>query len=510
MNSFKSRGLLTGFAMVFATLLVTAALGYLNVRRLYEHDRLVEHAHQVLSELRLLLGTVADAESAMRGFVITSDPTYLKPYESAGVTSLDSLDRIERLTADNRRQQQTLVELRGQIERRMDLMRQAIEATRGQSPEAARAEVRRGEGQAAMEVVRDLIRKMESEESALLTTRVGEATVAYWTTGVTSLISAIIGLTLAALGLVLMSREVNAREQRARDLRELNERLEQRVRQRTAELSTANAALRDEIAERRQAEQSVRLVADKLERSNRELAQFAAVASHDLQEPLRKIQAFGDRLFGQCHDQLNNKGREYLERMLASAVRMRALIDGLLEYSRVATHKQPPTPVDLGRVARDVVGDLEARLQQSGGQVEVGELPTIVADPLQIRQLLQNLIGNALKFQPKDRPPHVSVSGRVVEAPTDGNTNLLRELVCELIVEDNGVGFEPAYAQRIFELFQRLHDRDAYEGTGMGLAICKKIAERHGGQIVATSTPGRGSRFIVTLPLAFQSSGQQP
>src|SRR4051794_2210245 len=181
MSSIRSRGLLTAFAMVFATLLVTTALGYINVRRLYQHDRLVEHTHEVMSELRLLLGTVADAEAGVRGYVITSDVTYLKPYEAATSTGYESLRRIERLTADNPRQLPPMQALKTQLPRRMELLRELLTATREQGPQAGSAMVARGEGQAAMEAVRDIIRQMEREESRLLTARTGDATGGYWT-----------------------------------------------------------------------------------------------------------------------------------------------------------------------------------------------------------------------------------------------------------------------------------------------------------------------------------------
>jgi signal transduction histidine kinase len=504
-----NRGLLTGFAMVCATLLVTAALGYLNVRRLYEYYQLVDHAQQVMSELRNLLGLVADAESGIRGYVVTSDEMYLKPYDMAKVTVPDSVARIQRLTAESQRQQQLARELQPQVARRMQLLKRTVDAMNESGPSAGQAKIATGDGYRAMEQVRRTIRLMEREEDAVLSQRIGDVTLGYWTAVISSLLSAALGIVLAVAGLWLLNRDLKARETRAGELKALNEQLEERVRQRTADISQTNAALRDEIAERRRIERQVRLVAEELERSNRELTHFASVASHDLQEPLRKIQAFGDRLLGHCGDELSSKGRDYLNRILGAAGRMRALIDGLLEYSRVSTRNQPRVPVDLNHVARDVVGDLEARLQAAGGEVMIETLPTIDADPLQMRQLMQNLIGNALKFRRPDVEPRVKVSARVAPGPITGNGDSQPGWMCELTVEDNGVGFETAYSEQIFELFQRLHGRGEYEGTGMGLAICKKIAERHGGSITAASTPGEGSRFVVKLPVT-QPQGEEP
>jgi len=480
---------------------VTAALAFLNVRRLYQYDQNIEQTHEAMSELRNLSSIIADAESGMRGFVITSDESYLKPYQEARQQILAGVDQIQKLTTESPSQKSVIAELREYVDQRMEHMGRAISTTRMNGSEAGRAVVAGGEGLAAMERVRDRIRFLEEEEARLLAARVKEASVGYWTAVVSSLLSAVIGLCLAGLGFVWTSRDIQAREQRSHELKEANERLEERVSERTATISAANEALRQEVEDRHRAEKTVRQVADELKRSNRELEQFAAVASHDLQEPLRKIQAFGDRLYGQIHDQLDDKGRDYLDRILASAGRMRALIDGLLEFSRVSTRVQPMVQVDLGQLAREVVSDLDGRLQQSGGQVEMDELPIISADPLQMRQLLQNLLGNALKFQRPDVPPLVRVSSRMVSGPSSDGDTEPQAAHCELSVTDNGVGFDPTYAEQIFELFQRLHGRDQYEGTGMGLAICKKIAERHGGSISVTSTPGQGSRFVVQLPV---------
>jgi two-component system sensor kinase FixL len=269
----------------------------------------------------------------------------------------------------------------------------------------------------------------------------------------------------------------------------------------TPEGVLVSSAIRD-ITERKRAQERLEVFAEQLQRSNRELEQFASVAAHDLQEPLRKIEAFGDRLRSKCGDQLGDQGRDYLQRMQASAARMRRLINDLLAFSRVTTKARPFEQVALGRIVQEVLSDLEGTLQQTGGRVEVGELPAVEADPLQMRQLFQNLIGNALKFHGPGEPPIVEVTGRVVHQSGRART-------CEISVQDHGIGFEEQYLDRIFQVFQRLHGRQEYEGTGMGLAICRKIVDRHFGTITARSRPGRGATFIVALPITQSEGGAQ-
>lgn len=229
----------------------------------------------------------------------------------------------------------------------------------------------------------------------------------------------------------------------------------------------------------------------RLKQSNAELERFAAAASHDLQEPLRKIRAFGERLESRFGELLPARGRDYLARMRSAAERMSQLIDGLLTFARITTRAKPFEPVCVEEVVRDVLPDLEVRIEQCHGRVEVGDLPCLDADPLQLRLLFQNLIGNALKFHRPDTPPVV----RVYEEST-------RHDDCRrVVVEDNGTGFDEKYLDRIFKVFERLHGRGSYEGTGIGLAIADKIVGRHRGRLTAESTPGAGSRFIVTLPV---------
>ena len=249
-----------------------------------------------------------------------------------------------------------------------------------------------------------------------------------------------------------------------------------------------------DIRERKRAEEELRMTLARLEQSNRELEDFAYVASHDLQEPLRKIQAFGDLLKSRHGAQLDDQARDYIERMQSAAKRMQVLINDLLSFSRVTTKAQPFVRVDLHEIAREVAHDLEVRMHEAGGTMVIGELPAIDADPLQMRQLLQNLASNALKFHRPGVPPHVEIHG------VAANNHV------EITVSDNGIGFEEKYAERIFTMFERLHGRGKYEGTGIGLAICRKIAQRHGGEIVARSKLGEGSTFIVRLPLSHEQA----
>jgi len=260
----------------------------------------------------------------------------------------------------------------------------------------------------------------------------------------------------------------------------------------------------EDVTARRRLERALQLAMRELERSNQELEGFASIASHDLQEPLRKIRAFGERLEAVCEGRLPEKGRDYLARMIAAASRMQTLINGVLSLARVRTRAEPWREIDLGTVVGEVLADMDEALSRTGGRVEIGPLPSVPGDPTQMRQLFHNLIVNALKFR-GSAPPLIHITATACDAGGAALPEAIRG-GWEIVVADNGIGFDARYAERIFQPFERLHGRDVYEGSGIGLALCRRIVQRHGGTISADGTPGAGARFIIHLP-AFQKDG---
>ncbi len=306
-------------------------------------------------------------------------------------------------------------------------------------------------------------------------------------------------------------------EQRMAELRETNAKLEQDVlrrqsietqlaqtvrdlEERNKELSEARDHALIEVHERERAELALRHKTEELVRSNHELDQFASVAAHDLQEPLHTIQVFSDLLRVKCGSEISSTGHEFLERILKASGRMQRLIQDLLIYSRLENQDQQLEPVVLQEIVEDILHDFAIRINEKHATVEVGELPIIESDKTQIRQLLQNLIGNALKFHKPGEHPVVRVSASVMKERRQQEGVHAGQL-CQLRIEDEGIGMEEQYTERIFGMFKRLHGRDEFEGTGIGLAVCKKIVDRCGGKITVQSQLGKGSTFLVTLPM---------
>jgi two-component system, chemotaxis family, sensor kinase Cph1 len=242
-----------------------------------------------------------------------------------------------------------------------------------------------------------------------------------------------------------------------------------------------------DMTERKRAEERLNHLLVELERSNKELELFAYVASHDLQEPLRMVSSYTQLLERRYSDKLDDDAREFIGYAVDGATRMQRLINDLLDFSRVSTRGKPLAPTDVAEVLGTVRANLSVAIQESGALVMNEDMPRVMADAGQLGQLFQNLIGNAIKFRNGDRP-HVHV--RAVERDTEW----------EFSVRDNGIGIEPQYFERIFVIFQRLHAKDDYPGTGIGLALCKRVVERHGGRIWVESRPLEGSTFYFTIP----------
>ena len=265
-------------------------------------------------------------------------------------------------------------------------------------------------------------------------------------------------------------------------------------------VDTMAVSLSQREQERDQAEATMQEYAADLERSNRDLMDFTNIASHDLQEPLRKIQSFSDILRIRHTQELSTEAQDYVKRIQSAASRMQNLVIALLDYSRISTKSQPIEKVNLTQIARKAAEDLDLAIEESQATLTIQPIPNISADPFQMQHLFLNLISNAIKFRQPNMPLEVNISGQIIQngSPTNAHLN---GTICEISVSDNGIGFDAKYSDRIFQPFERLHDPNQYDGTGMGLAICRKIVERHHGTITAQSTPGKGTTFIIHLPI---------
>jgi light-regulated signal transduction histidine kinase (bacteriophytochrome) len=236
----------------------------------------------------------------------------------------------------------------------------------------------------------------------------------------------------------------------------------------------------------------------KLNRINRELQDFVFIASHDLQEPLRKIQAFGDLIKNKSYHLLDDQNKNYFDRIMNASKRMQILLGDLLKYSRLVTKAQAIVKLNLKEVIQKVISDISFTIQNANATIHIGELPIIEADQNQMYELFRTLIQNAIKFRREGQPPVIKIYNELAKKNDIGKVIVNH---CRIVISDNGIGFDEKYANRIFGVFQRLHSRNKYQGTGMGLAIARRIAERHMGNITVKSQEGEGSTFTVTLPI---------
>ncbi len=480
-KQFLGNSLSTWVLIGSIVLVVIAGNAYLAITTIKELSTVQRNLYTtsqntlILSDLHL---SVISAETGQRGFLLTDDEGYLRPYKRVLAKLDEQLEKLYSVQLNQDHGRSKLNNLIVLIRQKMDELERTVNLGLKDRNNQALNIVMTGLG-------RDLYHQIFQVFSALKANEIQrrdelyvelkkiqkESTVIFMISGTTS--------ALLLIGMMVLARlNLNNEDKLRVSLEQQNERLTEEVATRTQELV---------------------LYSDELSRSNRELEDFAFVASHDLQEPLRKIRAFGDRLQSNYAAQLEGKGADYINRMQTAAERMSNLINDLLEFSRITTRGKDFAPVDLDSLLDEIVGHLEVAIDESNTQIERPTLPKIIGDEGQLYQLFLNLLSNAIKFRKLDSSPEIVMTYQ----KTERKDLITQEQVFnhEFVISDNGIGFEQEFADKIFVPFQRLHGRSEYKGTGIGLAVCRRIVERHGGKIRASSELGKGAKFVVTIPV---------
>lgn len=439
--------------------------------------------NRVINSVNTLHMAVLRAESGQRGYLLTKDESYLEDYNTTLLRIESLFDEVEvsAQVSDLPNQDEKIEKLISLSRKKIGEMVATVSLAKKGDFQAAINQVSSDRGlrlydqfETIFSEIDESERTVQGEHLANLMRLRNDSVNTLIISGVTTAF-----LIIAIFVLLKMNMRETLRHQR--DLENINEELEYKILQRTQELQ---------------------VYSDELARSNRELEDFAFVASHDLQEPLRKIRAFGNRIDDGYSDVIDERGRDFLKRMLNAAERMSMLISDLLAFSRVSTRGKDFTEVDMNNVVAAVIEDLEIAIEEADAQVDVGKLPVIQADKSQIEQLLLNLISNAIKFRKPDTKPVISIASREPEESELKGLHLVNQFDWATItIEDNGIGFDQSFAEKIFAPFQRLHGRSSYKGTGIGLAVCRRIVERHNGQIKAVSEPDKGAKFYMIIPL---------
>jgi signal transduction histidine kinase len=439
-------------------LLTIAVMGFLSYK-LSDLDYWTIHTHKVIEELKDSLASLQDVETGERGYLVTSVPEFLEPFRWGMQSVKGHIDRVRSLTEDNPEEQIAVKRLSDLAQQKMDLAQTSVK----DSPLNNKVSIvsAQREGKKIMDAYRDQVKVMIGHEDRLLGER---------TSGLRFFQNAVWIATfgLALLAVMLLYWVFRITQAAIND-----------EKQRVAELNT-------EIEQRKRIETALKQTTINLSRSNADLQQFAYVASHDLQEPLRAVTGFLTLLSSKQVGKLDTDSQKYITHAVEGAHRMRALINDLLTYARVESRAKEFEKVQLSKVLERVTTDLAVQIGENGAEITYDELPTVWGDAIQLGQLFQNLLGNAIKFRSSAAPVV-----KIECAPQNGEYLFS--------IQDNGRGFDMEHAERIFIIFQRLQGREQASGTGIGLALCKKIVERHSGKIWVESKPEHGSTFFFTI-----------
>lgn len=468
MHNPVQRKIRLGFFIAFSVIIAASFFSYLVTKNLLDNAGRLNRAIEVSRRLETIVKQLKDAESAIRGFNLTGDSSFLRPGINERIARIgEEYGALRRITAENSVQQRHLDTLRLLLDVKYHQLRKGA---RLDTPKAEKLAVT--EGERSMNMIEREVDEMMRFEDAQTHEKAELLRFfsALWVPVI--FISSLVAILIGIYSYITLTKEFK-----------LQLHIESKLK-----------------SYQRDLQQNITL----LNKSNQELEQFAYVASHDLQEPLRKISTFSDRLQVKYKEQLPPDAIQLIDRMVVAVARMRVLINDLLIFSRAGRiAPESVTEVDMSMLLQNVLSDLEVGLQEKNAVVHAAQLPVIEGNITNFQQLFQNLLTNAIKFAHPDRQLEINITYQVVKGKEIHviKENRWDEEFCRICIEDNGIGFDQAYAERIFLIFQRLHGVSEYSGTGIGLAICKKIVDSHHGYIMAYGYPLKGATFVIILPL---------
>jgi signal transduction histidine kinase len=477
------------FVCILVILLGFSYVSYSRIEKLKRVSDLVNHTNLVKIKLNRAVIHVLDAESGQRGYLLTGDINYLKQYNASLQQAQNNVSDVIELTSDHKLQKEKALRLKAVIKSRFDALNAIVAYTKQKNHTSAGLTAMLNKGKPVRDSLRDIVSKIAKEEDKLLHQRAKEKEQIGTFTPVLVLLFSVMAILFVIFAYIKMRSETNLRMHA-----QINEALSRKLQQESAQL---NLLLETKVSERTQELLQKNIT---LENMNDELLSFNYVASHDLQEPLRKIQAFSNRIMDN-NEHFSPTTNDYFNRITAAASRMQKLLEALISYSRANNADQDFVSTDLNKLMLEVKSDISEMIEEKKAIITSESLPTLNVIPSQVHQLFVNLITNAIKYNKPNTSPKVNITVQKVNADDiKKNVYLHHKSYWKIAFEDNGIGFEIQYEDKIFELFQRLHGRNEFEGTGIGLAICKKIVQNHNGYIFAEGQPEIGATFFIYFP----------